>query len=187
MDSKDADAEVTGNHQSTIEQVHIEDEKPEALVDQNPERQLVEPVNDKPDGADNKSLSSKRLNSASHEEVVHEKTAESDADVQPPVQADEEKMFPLSNKEDLTSIGHEKKLTGSSATSSSRTTSTSSIEEVKQMTRRQKVTVIILCFVNLLKYMDRFTIAGTLCVFIPYDITFYREYRATTNTVVHIE
>lgn len=47
-------------------------------------------------------------------------------------------------------------------TSSSRTSSMTTINEpVKQMTARQKATVLVLCFINLLKYMDRFTIAGT--------------------------
>ncbi|XP_057372296.1 protein spinster homolog 3-like [Daphnia carinata] len=35
-------------------------------------------------------------------------------------------------------------------------------EEVKKMSSRQYATVIILCYVNLLKYIDRFTVAGIL-------------------------
>lgn len=50
----------------------------------------------------------------------------------------------------------------STATSSGLSSSTTSIPEVKQMTKRQLATVITLCFVNLLKYMDRFTIAGKI-------------------------
>lgn len=51
------------------------------------------------------------------------------------------------------------KCSPSSTRSSSVTTVV--IEDVKPLTRRQFATVIILCFINLLKYMDRFTIAGT--------------------------
>ncbi|XP_045032415.1 protein spinster homolog 1 isoform X1 [Daphnia magna] len=158
----DTDAPETSNHQSVIDQIHIEDEKPEAQKDEKPEQQLVEPVDHKHDNADNKSLSSRRSNSIGVEENTHETTAESDTDVKPSIQVDEEKSSSLSTKEDLTSIGKEEKLNDSRASSSSMTSSATSIEEVKQMTKRQYMTVIILCFVNLLKYMDRFTIAGIL-------------------------
>ncbi|XP_032786520.2 protein spinster homolog 1 isoform X2 [Daphnia magna] len=39
---------------------------------------------------------------------------------------------------------------------------TKTSDEVKKMSTRQYATVIILCYVNLLKYIDRFTIAGIL-------------------------
>lgn len=158
----DTDAPETGNHQSVIDQIHIEDEKPEAKKDEKPEQQLVEPVDHKHDNADNKSLSSRRSNSIGVEENTHETTAESDTDLKPSIQVDEEKSSSLSIKKDSTSIGKEEKLNDSRASSSSMTSSATSIEEVKQMTKRQYMTVIILCFVNLLKYMDRFTIAGIL-------------------------
>uniref|UniRef100_A0A0P6F5L0 Integral membrane efflux protein efpa n=2 Tax=Daphnia magna TaxID=35525 RepID=A0A0P6F5L0_9CRUS len=158
----DTDAPETGNHQSVIDQIHIEDEKPEAKKDEKPEQQLVEPVDHKHDNADNKSLSSRRSNSIGVEENTHETTAESDTDVKPSIQVDEEKSSSLPIKKDSTSIGKEEKLNDSRASSSSMTSSATSIEEVKQMTKRQYMTVIILCFVNLLKYMDRFTIAGIL-------------------------
>ncbi|KZS02983.1 Protein spinster [Daphnia magna] len=158
----DTDAPETGNHQSVIDQIHIEDEKPEAQKDEKPEQQLVEPVDHKHDNADNKSLSSRRSNSIGVEENTHETTAESDTDVKPSIQVDEEKSSSLSIKKDSKSIGKEEKLNDSRASSSSMTSSATSIEEVKQMTKRQYMTVIILCFVNLLKYMDRFTIAGIL-------------------------
>ncbi|XP_042877070.1 uncharacterized protein LOC122256438 [Penaeus japonicus] len=35
-------------------------------------------------------------------------------------------------------------------------------QESPRLTRKQKTTVAILCFVNLINYMDRFTVAGTL-------------------------
>ncbi|XP_045032416.1 protein spinster isoform X2 [Daphnia magna] len=158
----DTDAPETGNHQSVIDQIHIEDEKPEAQKDEKPEQQLVEPVDHKHDNADNKSLSSRRSNSIGVEENTHKTTAESDTDVKPSIQVDEEKSSSLPIKKDSTSIGKEEKLNDSRASSSSMTSSATSIEEVKQMTKRQYMTVIILCFVNLLKYMDRFTIAGIL-------------------------
>lgn len=40
--------------------------------------------------------------------------------------------------------------------------STKTSDEVKKMSTRQYATVIILCYVNLLKYIDRFTIAGKI-------------------------
>ena len=50
----------------------------------------------------------------------------------------------------------------SSGPTSSRTSSmtTSVADPAKQMNTRQKATILVLCFINLLKYMDRFTIAG---------------------------
>ncbi|XP_045032473.1 uncharacterized protein LOC123474418 [Daphnia magna] len=131
----DTDAPETGNHQSVIDQIHIEDEKPEAQKDEKPEQQLVEPVDHKHDNADNKSLSSRRSNSIGVEENTHETTAESDTDVKPSIQVDEEKSSSLSMKKDSTSIGKEEKLNDSRASSSSMTSSATSIEE----------------------YMDRFT------------------------------
>ncbi|XP_057372609.1 protein spinster-like [Daphnia carinata] len=154
----DTDVKETGSHQSVVEQIHTEDERPEAKIDEKPEQQL----DHKHDNADNKSLSSKRSNSIGVEESTHVPTAESDADIKPSIQVDEEKSSSLSIKEDSISIGKEEKLTDSHASSASMTSSATSIEEVKQMTKRQYMTVIILCFVNLLKYMDRFTIAGIL-------------------------
>lgn len=57
--------------------------------------------------------------------------------------------------------GEMTKPTDSNGSSSSVTPSTTtSIHEVNTMTARQYATVISLCFMNLLKYMDRFTIAG---------------------------
>lgn len=51
-------------------------------------------------------------------------------------------------------------------TSTTSSISTTVVEPAKQMTSRQKATVLVLCFINLLKYMDRFTIAGTNCILI---------------------
>ena len=57
--------------------------------------------------------------------------------------------------------GEMTKPTDSNGSLSSVTPSTTtSIHEVNTMTARQYATVISLCFMNLLKYMDRFTIAG---------------------------
>ncbi|KAI9560814.1 hypothetical protein GHT06_011766 [Daphnia sinensis] len=155
----DTDAKETGNHQSVIDQAHIEDERTEAKIDEKQEQQLVEPVDHKQDSADNKSLSSRGSNSIGVEENTHVTTAESDTDIKPSIQVDEEKSSSLSTREDSIK---EEKLIDSCASSSSTSSSATSIEEVKQMTKRQYITVIILCFVNLLKYMDRFTIAGIL-------------------------
>ena len=33
-----------------------------------------------------------------------------------------------------------------------------------QVTRRQIISVVVLCYVNLINYMDRFTIAGKNCI-----------------------
>ena len=76
----------------------------------------------------------------------------------------------------------ESPISGISTTSSS----TGSIDQTKPtMTRRQLFTVIVLCFINLLKYMDRFTIAGTsisALIEVNYSIhSFLQEYYLIFN------
>jgi len=59
--------------------------------------------------------------------------------------------------------------------------STSSVEDLEfnnvsklpELTRRQLATIYIVCFVNFLKYMDRFTIAGTHCSLTPNRPSFH--------------
>ena len=57
--------------------------------------------------------------------------------------------------------GSNTKINSKEMPSSSDCSPTSSSEEVRtRLTKRQIITVTILCFVNLINYMDRYTIAG---------------------------
>ncbi|XP_046461983.1 protein spinster homolog 1-like [Daphnia pulex] len=165
MDSPDIDSNETVQHQSTIEQVVTEDVQPQLQPSGNPNDSIKAPEI-VPDKTSNEPALSSRTSSDAGDQTQPLPTHEETVDHEPKVDLEKDKLSV--STEDLTvSLPTKDKpedqiscepSSSSSITSSSITT----VEEVKQMSRRQLATVLILCFVNLLKYMDRFTIAGIL-------------------------
>jgi hypothetical protein len=171
MDSPDiADTTTeTGQHQSTIEQFDVEDVKPQMQLSENQDKSTIEPAefvsstnSDSP--LTPSSVAAKESKTLTTEESFGEPTIDQEKEVN--------KLPVISDDSSLSIPTKEMPKNGSDdEPSSSMTSSTTTIEEVKQMSKRQITTVLILCFVNLLKYMDRFTIAGTAVLL--YDNKFY--------------
>lgn len=165
MDSPDIDSNETVQHQSTIEQVVAENVQPQLQPSGNANESIIAPeiVPDKT--SDEPALSSRTCSVAGDQ--TKPLPTEETVDHEPKIGLEkEEDKRPVSTQDStvLSLLAQEKPEDSSSepSSSSSITSSTTTIaEEVKQMSRRQLATVLILCFVNLLKYMDRFTIAGT--------------------------
>lgn len=172
MDSPDtADTTTeTGQHQSTVEQSDVEDVKPQMQLSENQDKSTIEPAefvsstnSDSP--LTPSSVAAKESKTLTTEESVGEPTIDQEKEVNklPVISDDSSLSIPTKEMPKDSSSDDEP--------SSSMTSSTTTIEEVKQMSKRQITTVLILCFVNLLKYMDRFTIAGTAVLL--YDNKFY--------------
>ena len=170
MDSPDtADTTTeTGQHQSTIEQADVEDVKPQIQLSEDQEKSTIEPAefvsSTNSDSPLPSSVEAKESKTLTTEESVGEPTIDQEKEVN---------KLPVISDDSSVSIPTKEMPKDSSddEPSSSMTSSTTTIEEVKQMSKRQITTVLILCFVNLLKYMDRFTIAGTAVLL--YDNKFY--------------
>ena len=159
--SVDVDTKETGQHQSTTEQADVEDVKPQIELSENPTKTLIEPEvvsttkSDSPLPSPTSSLAGVETKSLPTEEIIY---------CGPEIDKEKDKLPVLSEDSSFSIPTKEMPKESSGSSSSSMTSSTTTIEEVKQMSRRQLATVLILCFVNLLKYMDRFTIAGMWCL-----------------------
>jgi hypothetical protein len=166
MDSSNIDNNETKNEtvQSTIEQVVAENVQPHLQPSGNPNESIIAPEI-VPDKTSNEPVLSSRTSSDAGDQTQALPTHKETVDHEPKVDLEKDKLSV--STEDLTvSLPTKDKPEDqiSCEPSSSSSTTSSSIataEEAKQMSRRQLATVLILCFVNLLKYMDRFTIAGT--------------------------
>jgi hypothetical protein len=165
MDSPDIDSNETVQHQSTIEQVVTENVQQQLQPSGNPNESIIAPAI-VPDKTSNEPALSSRTSSVAGDQTQPLPTDEETVDHEPKVDLEKDKLSV--STEDLTvslptKDKPEDQISCEPSSSSSITSSSiATAEEVKQiMSRRQLATVLILCFVNLLKYMDRFTIAGT--------------------------
>lgn len=134
MDSKDLNVKKSSDHQSTTEENVVQD-------------------------GSNIFNSNESLKEEPTIESLPDAKAENVTDSQIPLSSK-----PLEIPEDISEMKTEMVTTETSSGSLINSSSATSIQEVKRMTKRQLATVITLCFVNLLKYMDRFTIAGIVSI-----------------------
>lgn len=99
------------------------------------------------------------------ESADHQSTMENNVEQSPSVneveQIQDNNQISLSRTSSITKSKEISiKTISTESSSDSSSSAVTLIQEIKPMTRRQIATVLILCFVNLLKYTDRFAIAG---------------------------